>query len=94
MRKKDIANFESIHKIIQDLPPDLIFVIRATNLISSHNIILGGTQRDRFMIYTQYCLRLIERTEIGYWWAVIGVGLRLWVFENFWGVFRVLFGGL
>lgn len=56
-REKDIANFESIHKIVQDLPPELMFVIRATNLVSSHNIRLGGSQRDRFIIYTQYCLR-------------------------------------
>lgn len=52
-REKDIANFEAIHKIIQDLPPDLMFVIRATNLVASHNIKLGGTQRDRYLIFTK-----------------------------------------
>lgn len=51
-REKDIANFEAIHALVQDLPQDLMFVIRATNLISSHNVRLGGTHRDRFRIFT------------------------------------------
>lgn len=55
-RKEDIANFESIHKIVQDLPPELMFVIRATNLISAHNVKLGGSQRDRLLTYSKYSL--------------------------------------
>lgn len=41
MRARDIANFESINKLLQDLPPQLMFIIRATNLVVSHSTTLG-----------------------------------------------------
>ncbi len=46
-REKDLANFESINNILQDLPPDLMFIIRASNLIAIHNLTLGNTTRYR-----------------------------------------------
>ena len=56
-REKDIANFESINNILQDLPPDLFFIIRASNLISIHCRILGGTARHRILEYTKAALK-------------------------------------
>ena len=35
---------------------DLMFIIRATNLVSIHNRKLGGSQRERLLTYTKMCL--------------------------------------
>ena len=51
-----MANFGAIHKIIQDLPPEMMFVIKATNLIAAHNVKLGGSQRDRMLTFSKYSL--------------------------------------
>lgn len=48
-----------------------MFVIRATNLVSTHNINLGGSQRDRFVIYTQYCLRYYTLLYLEIWLHLI-----------------------
>lgn len=71
-----------------------MFVIRATNLISSHNIKLGGSQRDRYLIFTEYCLRNVSRGSLGYALGVAGLAIRLWMFEHLNWLYRMLFGTL
>jgi len=71
-----------------------MFVIRATNLISSHNIKLGGTQRERYQTFTQYCLKNIHSTEIGYGFGLMGLSIRLWIFEHLNWFYRLFFGTL
>lgn len=44
-REKDLANFDSINQILQDLPPEIMYIIRVSNLITSHNLNLGGNNR-------------------------------------------------
>ena len=56
IHQKNLITFESIHAMIQDLHPDLMFIIKATNLISTHNLTLGGTQRERLLTFTRMCL--------------------------------------
>ncbi len=47
LRQKDLANFDSINNILQDLPPEIMFIIRASNLVGSHSVTLGETNRQR-----------------------------------------------
>lgn len=62
-REKDLSNFDSINQILQDLPPELMYIIRASNLITSHNLNLGGNNRDR--------LFFISKRSIGYFFTEI-----------------------
>lgn len=57
LRQKDLANFDSINNILQDLPPEIMFIIRATNLVGSHAVALGATSRQRLLAYTAASLR-------------------------------------
>lgn len=57
MREKDLANFDSINNILQDLPPEIMFIIRASNLVGSHAVALGNTNRHRLIAYTTASLR-------------------------------------
>jgi hypothetical protein len=59
MRANDIANFDSINKLLKDLPESLIFIIRASNMISTHNATLGGNTRNRLFYYTDLAMRYI-----------------------------------
>jgi aarF domain-containing kinase len=57
LREKDLANFDSINNILQDLPPEIMFIIRATNLVGSHANALGASNRERLLNYTKASLR-------------------------------------
>jgi hypothetical protein len=52
-----LANFDSINSILQDLPPEIMFIIRASNLVGSHNTNLGGSNRQRLFSYAKASLR-------------------------------------
>lgn len=45
--EQNLISFEKISKLVQDLPPEMIFMIRANNIIAIHNATLGGTTRGR-----------------------------------------------
>ena len=75
--------------MIQDLHPDLMFIIKATNLISTHNLTLGGTQRERLLTFTRMCLQNSTRNN---WMALWLVEIRIWIFEHFYGIYQWIFG--
>ena len=52
IRKKDLVNFEKINQLMNALPPDMLFIIRATNLVAIHNGVLGGSTRSRLLKFT------------------------------------------
>lgn len=52
LHKGNEITFEKITRLMQRLPPDLIFIVRTNNLVALHNLRLGGSSRNRFMKYT------------------------------------------
>ena len=59
--------FEKITQLMQRLPPDLIFIIRTSNLVALHNLRLGGSTRERLMIYTDYSFSALYTGLMYYW---------------------------
>ena len=45
---------------MQVLPPDILFILRASNMVSIHNFTLGGTIRTRLLTFTQYALNALH----------------------------------
>lgn len=88
LQKKDLVNFEVINYIMQKIPEHMIFIIRASNLISIHNMTLGGTLRDRFLIFTDSCYRNLYPTWWSYHWAKFILQIKVFLLENFMGLYR------
>ena len=63
----NMITFEKITQLMQRLPPDMIFIIRTSNLIALQNLRLGGTTRERLMIYTDYSFRALYSGFMYYW---------------------------
>lgn len=57
LKERGLRNFDDIAQMIQDLPPELMLVIRASNLVALHNLALGGTRRDRLIENGRQCAR-------------------------------------
>lgn len=60
--------FGKVTKLLQLLPPDLMFIIRTNNLIGIHNLRLGGTSRERFLTFTDHAIRAVSPNRFVYWW--------------------------
>lgn len=61
-------SFEKVTTLLQLLPPDLMFIIRTSNLIGIHNQRLGGSSRDRFLTFTDHAIRAVSSNRLVYWW--------------------------
>mmetsp|Transcript_23125 Transcript_23125/g.26173 ORF Transcript_23125/g.26173 Transcript_23125/m.26173 type:complete len:520 (+) Transcript_23125:857-2416(+) len=95
LRKTDEINFEKVNELIQRMPPEIMFIMRASNLIAIHNAGLGGNTRGRLKKFSDYCFKaLAEDSHLGtvaYLYEKSRFYIRLWLFENFLGVFKRLF---
>jgi aarF domain-containing kinase len=61
LRSKDLVTLENINALLRSMPPEIMFIIRAANLVGIHNSLLGGivndyvgTTRDRLLTFTEY----------------------------------------
>ena len=72
-RRMEIT-FSKISRLLQLLPPDLLFVIRTSNLVALHNMALGGAPRKRLEIYTEAALEKKYGNLLVRWL----VGVRVW----------------
>lgn len=59
MHKTNIISFEKIGYLMVDMPTELVFMLRASNIIGIHNATLDGTTRERLNIYTSRALQAI-----------------------------------
>ncbi|KAM3134993.1 hypothetical protein pb186bvf_012817 [Paramecium bursaria] len=82
VREKDLINLESISNLMNQLPPELMYIIRAANLVGIHNSILGGTTRDRLMRFTHFALENEHRT----WFSILWGRIKM--------IYRTVFKGL
>lgn len=57
MRGKELATLESVSRLLRSMPPELLFVIRASNLVGIHNALLGGTTRYRLKSFTRLAMK-------------------------------------
>jgi aarF domain-containing kinase len=69
LHKKNEITFEKITNLMQRLPPDLIFIIRTSNMVAMHNLRLGGSTRNRLMVYTKYSFRALY-SGLSYYWEL------------------------
>jgi aarF domain-containing kinase len=74
--------FEKVTKLLQLLPPDLMFIIRTSNLIGIHNLRLGGTSRDRFLTFTDHAMRAVSPNRLVYWWNKLLFWFKILLWEK------------
>lgn len=91
MIKQEMIGFEVINYIMQKIPEHMIFIIRASNLIAIHNATLGGTMRERFLIFTESCYRALYPR----WWSfqihMLWFKVKLFFIENLLAVYRFIY---
>lgn len=83
IRKKDLVNFEKINQLMNALPPDMLFIIRATNLVAIHNGVLGGSTRLRLMKFTDLAFHNLYQNPVRCWWEKVKFYFKVFLFETF-----------
>lgn len=74
--------FEKISRLLQLLPPEIMFIIRTSNLVAMQCIMLSGTLRRRFQVYTDFALWRITGGGLAYLWEKFKFWVGLLVFES------------
>jgi len=83
IRKKDLVNFEKINQLMNALPSDMLFIIRATNLVAIHNGVLGGTTRYRLMKYTELAYQNLYPNVLKRVWEKFKFFIKVMLFEAY-----------
>ena len=80
LHRKQELRFDKVSHLIQLLPPDMMFIIRASNLVAIHNNRLGGTTRERLFLYSEYAYKALYPGFFSFWLHKIWFFLKhLWV---------------
>jgi len=88
IRKADLVNFEKINQLMSALPANMLFIIRATNLVAIHNGLLGGSTRYRFMKYTELAFKNLYPNPLIRWWEKLKFYIKVFIFETFPSIFK------
>lgn len=91
LQKADVVNFETINMIMQRLPEHMIFIIRASNLTAIHNMVLGGTMRNRFVRNTEACYAKLYPNVCSRRLHLMAFRVRLWIMENLLSLYQWMF---
>ena len=91
IRKKDLVNFEKINQLMNALPSDMLFIIRATNLVAIHNGVLGGTTRYRLMKYTELAYKNLYPNVLKRVWEKFKFFIKVLLFEAYPSLFKKLY---
>ena len=83
--------FGKISKLLQLLPPDLMFIIRTSNLVAIHNLALGGSMRKRLLIYTDFALENRYKSRVWRWVMWARVWTTVFLFEKVRWLYQLLF---
>lgn len=86
LRVANDITFEKISRLLQLLPPEIMFIIRTSNLVAMHSLKLSGSLRKRFQIYTDFALWKLSRCSVDYWWEKLKFWLSMLLFEA--GLYR------
>jgi len=78
-----MVNFEKINQFMNALPPDMLFIIRASNLVAIHNGTLGGSTRYRLMRFTDLAFENLYPNPLMRLWQKIKFFIRIFIFETF-----------
>ena len=54
--RKEFGGLKSINKLLKDMPENMMFIMRASNLIGLHNMVLGGNNRGRLIEFGRVCI--------------------------------------
>lgn len=64
LREKYMVNLEKINDLMNSLPPDMLFIMRASNLVAIHNKTLGGSSRDRMLKFTDLVINNLHQNFV------------------------------
>jgi aarF domain-containing kinase len=62
MRKEHRNGFgglEKINALLKQMPENMMFIMRASNLIGLHNMVLGGNNRNRLVEFSRACIETL-----------------------------------
>ena len=87
-------DIDKIGMLLQKLPADLVFILRAVRLISVHNMRAKGTTRDRLFTFIKYtCQGLAQGfSPLYYYYLRVMQIIRLVFFERCFWLFDRVFG--
>jgi len=79
----DDLSFDKISRLMQSLPPDIMFIVRTSNLVAIHNRNLGGCTKDRLVLYTDYAFESLYTSKLQYYFQKFLFWMRLFLHTYF-----------
>lgn len=77
---------------MRDLPSEIMFIIRAANLVGIHNSTLGGVTRTRLKSFTLNALnRIYSNSKLLYYYNKALLEMKLFIFENAYRMYKLMF---
>jgi hypothetical protein len=61
--KKEFGGLEGVNKLLKKMPENMMFIMRASNLVGLHNLVLGGNNRGRLIEFGRVCIETLYGTE-------------------------------
>jgi len=77
---------------MQALPPDMMFILRASNMIAMHNATLGGKTRTRLTKFTNFAMKSLYPKRFTFWVMWLWVMAKIFLFERYFFIYNRLFG--
>lgn len=100
LNRNGLTSFAIISQIWDEMPDNMIYIIRACNLISGHNAVrfcfnkiqdLGGTMRQRLIMFTDEAYRYLYPNFLNRFIRRRLFRLRLFIYENYRNFFNYLY---
>lgn len=90
VRSKEMVTLENVSRLMRSMPQELLFVIRASNMVGIHNAVLGGNTRTRLKSFTGVALRCVYTNPIVYAYRASMLYFKLFLFENMFWLYRII----
>lgn len=91
LRERNMVSLEKINNLMNALPPDMLFIIRASNLVAIHNRTLGGTSRERLLKFSDLVIENLHPNSISRVYYRTMFYVKLFLFESFKGVYSFFY---
>ena len=57
--RAEFGGLEKVNQLLKRMPENMMFIMRASNLVGLHNMVLGGNNRGRLMEFGRVCIETL-----------------------------------
>lgn len=61
--RQAFGGLEKVNDLLKKMPENMMFIMRASNLVGLHNMVLGGNNRGRLLEFGRVCIETLYGEE-------------------------------